>query len=45
MSSQNNTYIRIPYHGKFWQENSVYDMKWGAQTLGAFPHFVLLLDF
>jgi hypothetical protein len=22
-----------------------YDIKWGAFTLGTFPHFVLLLDF
>jgi hypothetical protein len=30
-------------HGKFWRENSIYDMRWGAH---AFPFFTIrLLDF
>jgi hypothetical protein len=32
---------RILCHRKFGLENSIYDMKWGAHTLGTF----LLLDF
>jgi hypothetical protein len=27
-------------HGKFGRDNSIYDMKWGAHTLGIFSSFV-----
>jgi hypothetical protein len=39
---QNNTYIhRILCHGKFGRENSIYEMRWGADY---FANFILLLD-
>jgi hypothetical protein len=41
--------LNIVPHGKFWWENSNYDIKWGAHTLGTFSQIFLftfrLLDF
>jgi hypothetical protein len=44
-STSNNTFYRILCHGKFGQENSIYDMKWGAHTFDTFTPFVFAFDF